>query len=353
MDTAPITFTVAAGSTPIRIGTPFTTAPYRIINTSTNGTVWISNDPGVSSGIGSPLYPGTSMGRNQPEFFVAPDSGNTGPVTLVADPYVLDWNGNPIAIAVAVANSGLILIDNPQLLASYTYQATSSVVEPAVNISTYQSLSLVVYRSVTPAHTLTVTLQWLDSVGGNPLGIDTFTWTSGDSTSLQTMVPCRGAFVQVRITSNVNPVSADTVILVGSHRPYDKMMTMPSTGVPGGGVPLALGDRMLCTAVNAAVASGGQLTATPGARYDGPIVITSIVFGAAAAAPHLIEAVDSVTGFGFGYDQPAGTLALGANRSVSTLHCVAPRNTWTATVSNLASVAQTVQIEVVAAPEGS
>ena len=352
------TVPISSPTVPVKI---FGAGPFFIVNSSFQATVWVGDTRNISDGHGVPLYPGTGMnwigsqGTGETWAILGQDTNSVGQSAgVIVGLPVTDWQPNPIAVATAVLNSGVILVDQPAIIASLSLNGGTSYQSSVFNISTYQSIVVRVVRSGTPAHTFDLNFNWLDAPLGNILGVDSYRWTSADVTGMQTTIPCRGAFLTVSVQTAPAAVSADTVIILGSHRPWNSLMSVPGLGHTSGlGVPDSYGSRLLCTAVNAAVASGGQLTATPTDRYDGPIIITAISFGAAAAAPHLLEGVDAITGFGFAYDQPVGQLALAANRAVSTLHAVAPRNTWSVSCSNLAGAAQQIQIEVVAAPEGS
>ena len=109
---APATYPIS--SRPVRIAGS-QDAPFRIINLSVDNPVWVSNNPGISGGQGTPISPGTSLQwLNPTELWAVCDSGLTASIIVTTE--IDDWQPDPVAIATAILNSGVIVVDNPTTL---------------------------------------------------------------------------------------------------------------------------------------------------------------------------------------------------------------------------------------------
>lgn len=112
--------------------------PYTIINlgTESNQTVWIADNAGLIVGNGTPLYPGTSFVWQKPgDFWIIGESNSDIVVTSDA----IDWDPNPIALAIAILNSGVLLVDKPEILYQDTLNASNAFLSGIIDITRFQS----------------------------------------------------------------------------------------------------------------------------------------------------------------------------------------------------------------------
>jgi hypothetical protein len=139
----PVNITVR--STPIRGGSY--PAGYQIINTSLEATVWVANNPAVAAGSGTPINPGTSIVWNTDGDLwlilgVDTTSVAAGSADIVLSYDVHSWQPNPVAIATAVLNSGVLIIDNPVTLLETTDLGVATNTYGAYDVSRYNSVIL-------------------------------------------------------------------------------------------------------------------------------------------------------------------------------------------------------------------
>lgn len=114
--------------------------PYRVIHPGTMGTVWLSENSGMKIGQGTPLHAGTSIvWIKESEVFAIADSPNQ---TIILSTDVEEWQPDPAAIAAAVLNSGVLVIDDPQLIFDSTRigVANSISATPNIDVSRFQSV---------------------------------------------------------------------------------------------------------------------------------------------------------------------------------------------------------------------
>lgn len=124
--------------------------PYRIINSSLGATIWIADNPSVATGRGTPVNPGTStMWSTTGDLWIIlgedTASVNEGSAEVILSYDVSDWQPNPIAIATAILNSGVLVIDNPAIIISATSDNNTGgipVVYGPFDVSRYSSLIL-------------------------------------------------------------------------------------------------------------------------------------------------------------------------------------------------------------------
>lgn len=136
---APIKYGVQP-NTPIRIAGS-SDPPYRLINIGVEGVAWVSDNAGLRAGEGTPINPGTSFLWVRPAELYA--VAETVPVTLILTTEIEDWQPDPAAIAVAILNSGVLVIDNPVALFSDTLDGGNGFDTGLIDVSRFQSLSVV------------------------------------------------------------------------------------------------------------------------------------------------------------------------------------------------------------------
>lgn len=107
----------------------------RIINLATSGKVWVGNNSGLRIGEGQPVNPGTSLLWTKAGAFyaIAEDAGSE----VILTDNIEDYQPDPVATAIAILNSGVLVIDNPVDIFTGTLQ-TGSVAW--IDVSRYQSL---------------------------------------------------------------------------------------------------------------------------------------------------------------------------------------------------------------------
>lgn len=210
---APVNLTV--GATPLRAGSY--PGGYQIINKSLDATVWAASNPSVSDGTGTPIYPGTSLiweSSGDLWLILGTDgqsvkAGSAG-VTLSYD--VTGWQPNPVAIATAVLNSGVIVVDNPTPLMSIS--ATGPGVTTLIDISRYQSLNMSIILNTPTAGVDYIYLEFSDG------GVTTYRvpLVFQDAGQLWTAsIPCYGSGFRIRMGTAANL----SFFVSGSYRPID------------------------------------------------------------------------------------------------------------------------------------
>lgn len=214
---APVTFQLNASS-PIRgsVAAP----PYTIINLSVDSTVWIADNPGMAIRQGTPLYPGTSIKWTRPgDLWMIADVA----CQVVVSYDVEDWQPNPAAIAAAILNSGVLIIDRPINLFNGATVDTGNL-----DISRYQSLSLGISPPAAGTYG-TARVLFLDTIG---VIIDTIDLQFAPMTipvGWFAEVPAAGSHVRiitsyatnVGVTASNRPKSHMTQNIGGSLPPVD------------------------------------------------------------------------------------------------------------------------------------
>lgn len=195
--------------------------PYTLLNLSVTGTAWIADNPGIQAGQGQPLYPGASLAWNAPGAIWLIGDEN---FSVIASQDITDWQPNPVALATAILNSGLILVDQPELIFNGSLDNAASDV---FDITTFQSL----YVTITPVDTVTFPtstprfdLIWYEDAAGASFEVmkRTLRWadTAGNSAAFKGVFPAIGAGFKV---ISQGAVSGADVQIVASHRPLHLM----------------------------------------------------------------------------------------------------------------------------------
>jgi hypothetical protein len=328
-------FRVNSSLQSVRIGS---FGPSRIINTNLAGaTLWIGNESVVRDGLGIPIAGGTSApwtGQGDLWAILGTDASSVGQtIQVVVTSLVDDWQPNPIALAIAILNSGILLVDNPVTLFNQQNPNTNGGTA-TVDVSTFQSLYVI--ASVVNPQSGNLFLNWFDSAGTG-IGQDVYRFAAGDLNTEETSIPVKGSRLQV--TWSVSAINSLNIQVIGSHRPWSALSR-------------PLSDRRLIDQTNLAIPAGGSTTFTPSARYDGPAMVYVKAVGGGAAAG-LLVAVNNVQQ-GTAYESVVGgSLINGVNHAAGRVNFTFPRDTWTITVTQLAAVAEDITCTVVASPEGT
>jgi len=181
------------------------TPPYSIINLSTNANAvaWIADNAGLQTGAGTPLYPGASFVWQKPgDFWVIGESE----FDIVVSSDAVDWDPNPIAIATAILNSGVLLVDQPVVVFNGALTAGNST--PNLDLSRYQSM---VVRIFPTTANLNQRLGIRYTSAGLTMNYDVSAITAG----WQGTLPVLGSTVQFTAFNG-----AFDVVVVASNRPY-------------------------------------------------------------------------------------------------------------------------------------
>lgn len=214
--------------TPVRIASR-QDAPIRIINIGVLGTVWLSENAGIKIGQGTPLNPGTSFTwLRDTEIFAVADISD--PVRIIVTEEVDDWQPDPAAIAAAVLNAGVLVIDKPETLTTDTLNASNGFTTGRFDVSRFQSLSLLLtttalsggvndYVLLDFARTATsspILRRAIEFVNNSPSG---GTWVAN--------LPISTAFFEISSPSNTE---VQTVV-IASHRPQESIEQGVQTAV--------------------------------------------------------------------------------------------------------------------------
>lgn len=211
--------------------------PYRIINESVEVTVWLSQNAGMRIGEGIPLFPGTSQLWEDDGGFYAIGEGTA---TLIVTTSIRDWQPNPIALATAILNSGVLLVDDPQILYNAALNAPNFT--PVFNTERFQSVQVLVENTGGAPGEFTITFYITDDLG---LFVPTMTYqldmTATDRWSGH--IPCMHNALRIRALSG-GPYQ---VMVVSSNRQI--------TGIRQDG-----GSPFLAADFNTTVLPGNTLT---------------------------------------------------------------------------------------------
>lgn len=345
--------TVRSATQPLRVGAY---GPSLVINTSFAATVWISETDDVRDGLGVPLGPGTSAewtGASDLWVILGTDAGSAGqaPVVIVTSA-VAQWQPNPIALATAILNSGIIAVDQPAVLLSRA--SANPIANPVVgsvlgvfDVSRYRSV-IVGYVPNPAGHTIDLNFVWCSSLAAatagpaayETMGEDRFTWIAADTSVLEAKVlPVRGAALRVFATLGAGAGTGDFMTVMASNR------ELQLAGNLGGF------SRRIITASAGALAGGTGTVSTPGFRYDGPAVVAAFFNPTAAGQTVDWQLYDTASNLFFA----AGTLVNTPAVTVvgQTVGVVCPRFSWAGIITNRAGVALTCGLSVTAAPEGT
>lgn len=196
---------------------------YQIINQSLYTTVWASDNPGGAPNQGTPISPGTSIvWASDGDIFLVVGNDATSVDPLLGNSTALcvltydvqNWQPNPVAVAAAVLNSGVIVVDNPVALIADGNKPIGYL-SPTIDVSRFQSIALSIQGNAFPPYAVNVTF-YATALGTQPLA--TYQINSGQiGTSVRHTQAFNvvGAFVVVQIVSSTGPIN---VSMFGSFR---------------------------------------------------------------------------------------------------------------------------------------
>lgn len=280
---------------------------YQIINTSLEATVWAADNPSCKSGFGTPISPGTSIvWSTDGELFLCLGSDTqsvaAGNADVVISYDVQNWQPNPIAIAAAILNSGVIVVDQPVVLNNTTILAGGT--RGPYDVSRYNSIALDV-ESLTAANGYLEILWYTDASMSFLVATDHISWATNTNSQWSGQIPCRSAFVFFI----ANGVSVGNII-VASNRAIDGIQNA-LTYSAGGDYNLLRNEQIL-----AANSFGTRVYVYP---WYGEVDVVSLTFGGGAAS-------DVALAFeNYGNLQPVvgGDLITSTNDAQSTLSTLA------------------------------
>lgn len=342
MPNSPVNVIVNSSKAPARISA-FTDS-FTVVNSSATSTVWIGDDPSVRTGTGIKLAPLASARRMAGvETFAILDTASTDPAPLLLS-FSIDQYQDPYSVALALQNSGLILVDNPVAVVPATnFTTTNTFTLPAVgqlyDVRTLQSIYL--YYISSGGHAITINIFWYANVTMLPsdnVGIDTFVWVAADPWPVVgRQLPVRGSYMQVTVAIT-GGVPNDTLAIQGSHRLWS---------------PLAvrLTNRVLIDATGA-IGANATVTVDLNARWDGPAYFYCEI-DAPAGEYVACDFVDKLTGRAFATGVQQGATYVFFNRAFVQGQIVCPRNSWGVNVSHAGANVRTYRLYVTAAPEGT
>lgn len=212
-------------TTPIRGGSY--PAGYQIINTSLEATVWVANNPSVAPNAGTPVSPGTSIIWNTDGdlwLVLGADTQSVaaGSASVVLSYDVTAWQPNPIAVATAILNSGVIVIDNPTAFVAPQIVAITggSDVYGPFDVSRYNSVELY-FQSLNAltATNISMQLRWQDSSGN--LIADEMIYICALNDSWRASIPILGSRLTVTIFGNTG--DGYGISVVASYRQRNSM----------------------------------------------------------------------------------------------------------------------------------
>lgn len=215
---APVHYAVQ--TSPTRAGSY--SGPFQIINPSADAaTVWVADNAGLQIGQGTPVYPGTSLTWNKDGdlWAVAEDSGTQ----IIISYDVSDWEPNPAALAVQILNSGVLIIDQPDVLLNDTIAGPGTT--SRIDVSRYQSISVNISAAALAAgvsNTISVAYYYTD----DPSEL-AFAWKTVELTAVGGLpgsqwfatIPVVGSHIALFVWQ----ATSFAVSIVGSHRPQETM----------------------------------------------------------------------------------------------------------------------------------
>lgn len=179
-------------------------APFLIINTNLNATVWAANNPSVQPGIGTTINPGTSLTWTSPGEVFLILGNDTLSVTETSAAVIISydastWQASPAAIAAAVLNSGVLIVDRSLLLASsLTLLAGNSTAY--FNVSQYSSVHFNIFSNGAIGGYVDISF-YADSLGAILLHSEQLFLTQNPPASFSCIwigtMPIRGSYMRV------------------------------------------------------------------------------------------------------------------------------------------------------------
>lgn len=185
--------------------------PYSIINTSLTATIWVANNPAVAPFQGTSIPPSTALTwtplDNEDLYVVL---GNDGASILAgAAPFIVSfdttgWQPDPSAVATATAlailNTGSLIIDQPQVLVTNAYLSSLStgVTPPffqVFDVRRYSSVNIRLANTVAARNTFRIDF-YADAACTQLVGSGlTLIWFSNTNAEWLGTIPVMGAYM--------------------------------------------------------------------------------------------------------------------------------------------------------------
>lgn len=237
-----------------------------------------------------------------------------------------------------------LAFDQPPILFNITTGVNGTLTFGPFDVSQYQCIIVQAAHDIINANTMDLVFLWqavspINPLSGTLISSDRFRWVAGDNASMIQPLPCRGNRLSLTFTCN-NAAALNQIILTGSNRTFQEMMT-------------SVNSRVILSQLTAALAAGATTTAIgPATRYDGPCYVYNRAFGGAASVGTIMQITDLVNNNVIEF-VTGGNVINGVSHAQNRFNCVLPRNSWSVTVTSLAAVAQQVEIEFLSSPEGN
>lgn len=212
-------------------------APYLIINQNLFATVWAANNAGLSPGGGTPIPPGTSVPWTSSGdiFFVL---GNDAPSVAQGSAAIIisydasNWVPSPVAIATAILNAGVLIIDQPVTILNTSGTAGST--SGPFDVSKYQSLEIA-HTITSPTSALLLTINFYSDAAATTLVKSIpVNWSNSGVAGLfwRSRIPVHASYVTFVITEIFGNW---TLSVVASNRstpqPFEQQVRGAGTGV--------------------------------------------------------------------------------------------------------------------------
>jgi hypothetical protein len=213
--------------------------PYSVINTSLTATVWIANNPSVQPGQGTSISPGTSLTwtptTNEDLYLICGVDSSSTPlgyadVIISFDTY--GWQPSPVAIAAAILNSGVIIIDNPKILVQTLLTTSGSDNSPVYDVTHYNSINVILTCLQAGASGGTVTIMWFNDVSGSNgiIASDNIQFLSTTNGYWQATIPCRGSYFQLYYITNTGGTFSVSTTITASYRQAQNIVQTTVSG---------------------------------------------------------------------------------------------------------------------------
>lgn len=206
---------------------------YQIINQSLVATVWVSSNPGMVSGTGTPVSPGTALiWTTSDDLYLIlgndTQSVAAGSSTVTLSYQTQDWSPNPAAVAAAALNTGMIIIEKQVIIFSSNLTTTSYIEAPKVDITQVNSIMVVATPNlVAPSGILQ--FRWYD-INNHILDFDQFTWMQNGNGSSYFQIPCRGSNLVISWDSPGAALNRIDLVVIGSQRNTGQIRTSQANG---------------------------------------------------------------------------------------------------------------------------
>ena len=310
---APVRYSISS-TAPIRVAGS-KDAPFRILNMETSGTVWLSENAGLRAGEGQPLHAGTSFLWLRPtELYAICDPGESCDIIITTE--IDDWQPDPAAIAAAIVNSGIIIIDNPVTILQASINGPGQI--STIDISRFQSLNISIALDVdNPVSPLDNRIQLVFTDGGTTSYIAQLVFSTEDQV-WTAAVPCYGDGFALNIVTD----STFVAFVSGSHRPV-QVIRQRIDEVDVNGTPVGAGTNVFFDTLAAGGIAVGDTQFVILPPWYGTILVDVRWVSPAVAAANFDLLIGSqiVPGAYNAYRQVNGVIVQGVAPAAHTYQC--------------------------------